>query len=239
MGAPEALRGKRRRYPPCAECAKSGDPFVVLPAISKLGPPAYGNVTTSHSRRLNRNVRIIDNSTQDCETRRPLLRIFLRIVVIGPLSVVLTLLVWWTSNGLSTIGGAAVPILSNDPRSLGEVLGISMAVDLLVSFGFLFGIWFLWTQGRNLARERERSTLRAGRLRIGGIPVVATLCALPLSFYVMLLRSKFHSGLADTPAEVMESFILSLTACAIALCGIAILGRFWPSASPDPPRTLP
>jgi hypothetical protein len=120
---------------------------------------------------------------------------------------------------------------------LGEVLGIEFGVDLLVPFGFLFGIWFLWTQGRDYGREKGRSTLRASRLRIGSILVVAIVCVLPLSYYVLLVKSKFHSGLADTPAQVMESFVLSEAVCAIALCGIATLGRFCPGTNLDQPRT--
>jgi hypothetical protein len=168
----------------------------------------------------------------------PVLRIFLRIVVIGVLSVVLTLFVWGMSNG-DSLGSAAVPVLSSEPRSMDEVLGIWLVVDLLVSFGFLFGIWVLWTLGRDLGRGKGSSTPSASQLRIGGILVVATMCALPLSFYVMLVKSKFHSGLADTPAEIMETWILSVAVCAIALCGIAILGRSWPSANRDSPHTQP
>jgi hypothetical protein len=174
----------------------------------------------------------------------PALRILFRIVLIGILSVVVSLLVGGmchryesATSPTPTIGEAAVPILSPSPRSLGEVLEIEFGVNLLMPFGFLFGIWFLWTQGRNLRREGGRSALKVSRLRIGAIIVAATTCALPLSYYVMLVKSKVHSGLADTPAERMRSFILSLTTCAIALGGIAILGRFWPRANPDSPDT--
>jgi hypothetical protein len=165
----------------------------------------------------------------------------LRTVVIGILSLGLTLNIWWTINiipAAATIGAQAVPILSSEPRSLVEVLVIEMVVDFLVSFGLLFSIWFLWRQGRSLRREKGRSMLQADRFRVVEIVVVAVLCALPLSYYVTLVKSKFHSGLAETPAEAMESFLFSLTACAIALGGIVILGRFWPTANPDSPQTL-
>jgi hypothetical protein len=136
-----------------------------------------------------------------------------------------------------TLGEAALPILSSDPRSFGEVLGIESGVDLLVPFVFLLGIWFLWTQGRNYAREKGSSTLRA-RLRVGSILFVAIVCALPLSYYALLVKSKFRSGLTDTPAETMVTFILSEAVCAIGLCGIAIIGRFFPGTNSDAPRIL-
>jgi len=170
----------------------------------------------------------------------PFLRILLRIVAIGILSVVLSILVGWTLNHFvltPTIGEEAIPILSSEPRSLGEAIGIEFLVDLLVPFVFLFGIWFLWTQGRNYWREQGRSVFSASPLRIGSILAVATVCALPLAYYALLVKSKFHTGLADTPAEVTESFVLFEAICASALCGVAILGRFWPGANPDRSRT--
>jgi len=112
-----------------------------------------------------------------------------------------------------------------------------IAGDFLVWFGFLSGIRFLWRQGRNAHREQGCPTPRVNRLRLASILVVATVCALPLSYYLLQVKLRFHSGLADTPAQVTEAFVLSTTICAIALCGIAVLGRFWPGANPDSLRT--
>jgi hypothetical protein len=165
-----------------------------------------------------------------------MLRVFVRIVVLGILSVPLTLLVW---QGISllvnyeAIGGWVVRLAfygqPSGPWLRG--LGVAVAVDVLVSFGFLSGISFLWTQGRKERQRMHNSRQRGDWLRHASIFFVATVCALSPSFYVLLVKSKFHSGLADTPAEQIESSILIITICAVALCGIAILGRFCPSAS--------
>jgi hypothetical protein len=188
----------------------------------------------SHSRSLRRNIRIVNGKTQDCDIKDILLRIFLRIIVIGILSVVLVFPLQWSTHQ-ETLGFAAAQIIfSSRPPSflgnLGEALEILFGVDFLVWFGFLFGVWFLWTQGRNGRRRQGNSKPWVHRLRLTSIVVVAMVCALPLSYYVLLVQSKFHSGLAETPGEVMESFILSILICATAFCGIAILGRFWPSS---------
>ena len=82
-----------------------------------------------------------------------LLRILLRIVAIGILSVGLTLLVYRAHIDPPTLGLVAAARLPDDARSVDAVLGTTVVVDLLVAFGFLFGVWFLWTQGRNLGRE--------------------------------------------------------------------------------------
>jgi hypothetical protein len=192
----------------------------------------------SHGRGPRAGVRIRQRRHKSVKIEDPYVRIFLRIVVIGVLSIGMTLSVWWKTfnNSLTPTIGSAVT-MSTQPHSLGGGIRLLMVVDFLVSFGFLFGVWFLWTQGRNLKRGKGRSAPGASRLRIAGILVVASLCALPLAYYVLLVKSRFHTGLADTPDEVMESRILSVAICAIALGGIAILGRVWHRANPDSPRT--
>jgi len=156
------------------------------------------------------------------------LRIFVRIVVIGALAIPLTLIVWRGTNGGPTIGECAWQLLHSNVRANGTLLegiGTMAAVDFLVSFGFLFGIWFLWGQGRNAARE---SGLAMHRSRLLAVSLVATVCALPPAYYALWLKEKFHSGLADTPSEVMEYFVLISMASAIVLCGVPVVGRFWP-----------
>jgi hypothetical protein len=133
-------------------------------------------------------------------------------------------------HGFDTLGMFVVSLLP-DKNSTGRldltpILYIFVA-DSLVWFGFLSSIRFLWRQGR---RNHGHSTLWGSRLKLGAILIVAIVCALPLSYYVVQLKSRLHSGLADTPAEVTASFILSTLICATALCGIAAFGRFWPSA---------
>jgi hypothetical protein len=174
-----------------------------------------------------------------------MLRVFVRIIVHGILSVPLTLLVWWGISpfvNFETIGSwVAQWAFYNQPAGGPWLrgLGVAAVVDLVVSFGFLSGIWFLWTQGRK-ERQRIHNSRQGGNwLRHASIFFVATVCALPPSFYVLLVKSKFHSGLADTPAEQIESSILIITICAVALCGIAILGRFCPSSGASSNRAQP
>lgn len=135
----------------------------------------------------------------------------------------------------ATPGGFAVLLHPGKPSAgccdLTPVLYV-IAGDFLVWFGFLSGIWFLWREGWNGRGERGCSTLSVNKGRLAGVLAVATVCALPLSYYALQVKSRFHSGLTDTPAEVTEFFILSTAICAAALCGIAILARFWPSAKP-------
>ena len=163
-------------------------------------------------------------------------RICLRIAAIAILSFVLLLVSvpWVSQNGYYTLGDAVTRILLFDqPHSflggLGDAIAIEFVVDFTVCFGLLFGIWFLWRQGRNGREKQRNSTLLGTRLRFSSVLVVAILSALPLSFYGLQVKSKFHHGLAETPGEVMASFVLITGIAAIALCGIAILGRFWPS----------
>src|SRR5580700_4344752 len=128
-----------------------------------------------------------------------MLRVFVRIVVLGILSVPLTLLVW---QGISllvnyeAIGGWVVRLAfygqPSGPWLRG--LGVAVAVDVLVSFGFLSGISFLWTQGRKERQRMHNSRQRGDWLRHASIFFVATVCALSPSFYVLLVKSKFHSG---------------------------------------------
>lgn len=165
-----------------------------------------------------------------------MLRVFVRIVVLGILSVPLTLFVW---RGISpcgdyaTIGSAVAQLALHDQPPGGpwlRGLGVLAVSDLLVSFGFLCGIWFLWKQGRRERGRMHNSKQSGDWLRRGSIFFVATACALPISYYVVSIKSSFHSGLAETPAELMQSYVLTVIACAIAFCGIALLGRVWPSA---------
>lgn len=165
-------------------------------------------------------------------------RVFLRLLVVAVLSVGLTVLVERNCNAFDTIGEAAIPILSSPAPSIGAGLAIWLAVDFLVSFLFLLGTWFLWAQGRNRAREIDNAMPDASWYRGAGVVAVAMICALPPSYYVVKAASKFHVGLDYTPAEMLEYFVLSDAICAIALCGIAAIGRFWPYTdihSPDSP----
>jgi hypothetical protein len=164
-----------------------------------------------------------------------MVRVFVRIVVLGILSIPVTLLVWWGISpfvNYETIGGSVARLAFYNQAPGGPLLrGLEVVavVDLLVSFGFLSGIWFLWKRGRKERRQIHNPKQWGDWLRRASTFLVATTCALPVSYYAVLVKSKFHSGLAETPSELMQSYVLIVIACAIALCGIALLGRVWPN----------
>jgi hypothetical protein len=150
----------------------------------------------------------------------------LRAVMTGLLSLLLVPVLW--AIFLFATPGFAVAhwVISAQPPSflgyLSEGFEIAAIVDFAVWFGLLWGVQNLCTQ---LGEERQASgTTRhwPNLLRRSGVWVGALLCAVPLSYYAVLLAaiSLKLNTLRWSELFLVVFLTLSFAVCFAAICGL-------------------
>jgi hypothetical protein len=136
---------------------------------------------------------------------------------------------------MSTPGLAVAQLAASaQPSALLDInkgFAIAATVDFVVWFGFLWGAQNLMTQFRE-----ERRSIGIGRrwpnpMRRPGVWSGALLCAIPLSFYVVLgtAISVKLSALQRSQLFLTISFALCFAFSSAAICVVyAAAVRFWP-----------
>lgn len=152
----------------------------------------------------------------------------LRFLVFGALSILLMVIQFLVLAPLSPGYAVAQMVVANKPPSflgdLGEAVGVAAIVDFMVWFVFLWGM-----QLRERVRTQGVARHWINPLKPISTPITATLCAVPLSYYLLLAKARLIAGgLVATQSEVIASTALSLVICATAICVLySVFGRFW------------
>jgi hypothetical protein len=146
--------------------------------------------------------------------------------------------VLWAATQFRTPGTlVANRIVSAEPPSflghVGEALEISAFVDFAVLFVALWGIQFLRVE---FGRQRRAGGPRIHRLsssRKADVVINSFMCALPLSFYVVLGWAWLfnHGRLPQSTIWLVTTIALGWIASSAAIFGVFALAMKWQSRS--------
>jgi hypothetical protein len=157
-----------------------------------------------------------------------------RTIIASVGSVVLTF-ISWVGAVYVTLGVEVArrmdyePILSN----FGERIKIAFAADCVVWFAMTWGTRGLWTQFRKDVREHSGKRQWVNPLRDAATLCNSTLCALPLSYYLVRgMVMLFDNGrMPKSDFWFIVAMAMGLAACALVICGLfAVAVRCWPDS---------
>ena len=160
--------------------------------------------------------------------------IMLRIFVLSMISTVLVPIYWLTAQFLTPGAVIANRIVASQPERGGledvsEGINIALLVDFAVWFAALWAGLNLWTEFTRELQEQGAGKRWINPLRQTRSVVEAALCALPLSFYLVVV-ARISKG-AKIPSRIwfLSTISLSLTLCTAGICGLFVIAvRFWP-----------
>ena len=161
----------------------------------------------------------------------------LRVLLTGALSAVLVFFSWVLTFFVTPGSRLANRVVSAHPSDflgdLNEAVTIAAVVDFAVWFAALWGFQGLLSELRRMVRDQGASGEQSNSLWHSSAPRYAALCAVPLSFYVVIGMSRLwnRGGLLESDLRFATAIAFSLAACTTAICGLFVLAIRFRSGS--------